>query len=292
MPNEFYGSYANDNDDIEDDLLENQNISEDEDEDDDDLGDDDSDDDESDEGQTWIQWFLENEENEYFVEIDDDFLTDDFNWTGMPHGCERIDIIKGYMLSDEHGNDLSDDEMEHLDEVARKVYGLLHSRFIITKDGIAKMREFYNIAKFGRCPRFNCSGQAVLPIGLSDIPGMYNTYIYCPRCQDIYTPRKLLHSYDGAYFGTTFAHFFLMQQTDILEGLNNGEYNEYVPRVFGFKIHKDSAYHKHRRKFIIANSDSPIVRTNYNSRNRTEQIDNAKSTTNPSNVTLNMKSSL
>lgn len=56
-----------------------------------------------------------------------------------------------------------------------------------------------------------CEGHPALPLGLSDIARRETVKIFCPRCQDIYRPRLSLHSsIDGAFFGTTFAHLFMM----------------------------------------------------------------------------------
>jgi casein kinase II subunit beta len=42
---------------------------------------------------------------------------------------------------------------------------------------------------------------------------------------------------DGAYFGTTFPHFFLMTYPYIKPAKPT---QSYVPRIFGFKIHKSA----------------------------------------------------
>jgi casein kinase II subunit beta len=41
--------------------------------------------------------------------------------------------------------------------------------------------------------------------------------VFCPRCQEIYYPRSSKHAnIDGAYFGTTFANLFLLQNPDLI----------------------------------------------------------------------------
>lgn len=54
--------------------------------------------------------------------------------------------------------------------------------------------------------------------------------------QDIYFPRsKYQGNTDGAYFGTTFPHLFLMSYKHLqLPELMN----KYEPRIFGFRVHK------------------------------------------------------
>ena len=86
-----------------------------------------------------------------------------------------------------------------------------------------------------------CRGQAVLPIGLSDTPNEDSVKLYCPRCEELYATKAPRHEHiDGAYFGTTFAHLFFLTFPE-LKVSKSKEF--YVPRVFGFRIHK-SAYKK------------------------------------------------
>lgn len=69
----------------------------------------------------------------------------------------------------------------------------------------------YKKADFGKCPRVLCYGQYLLPVGLSDIAYQKAVKLYCPRCEDIYSPKSSRHgSIDGAYFGTTFPHMLFM----------------------------------------------------------------------------------
>jgi Casein kinase II, beta subunit len=78
--------------------------------------------------------------------------------------------------------------------------------------------------------------------------GVDTVKIFCPKCQNVYHPSPIRHrnSYgtstnsssaiDGAAFGTTFAHLFLMTFNNLVpDGLS--EESAYVPRVFGFRVH-------------------------------------------------------
>lgn len=116
------------------------------------------------------------------------------------------------------------------------LYGLVHARFILTSRGMAAMREKFKNADFGRCPRVFCQGQPVLPCGQSDLLRQNTVKIFCPKCGDLYYPKSKytgLHM-DGAYFGTTFSHLFLLTYND-----QKPERNEqvYTPRIYGFKIY-------------------------------------------------------
>ncbi|GAA5898101.1 casein kinase II subunit beta [Sporobolomyces salmoneus] len=107
--------------------------------------------------------------------------------------------------------DLNDEQREQLETSARHLYGLIHARFIITSRGLSKMIDKYKKGDFGRCPRVLCYGQSLLPLGLSDIPYQKAVKLYCPRCEDLYSPKSSRHgSIDGAYFGSTFAHMLFM----------------------------------------------------------------------------------
>jgi casein kinase II subunit beta len=48
------------------------------------------------------------------------------------------------------------------------LYGLIHSRFVLSPKGLALMREKYLLGTFGTCQRVLCERQLVLPIGLSE----------------------------------------------------------------------------------------------------------------------------
>ncbi|KAH8926709.1 casein kinase II beta subunit, partial [Atractiella rhizophila] len=98
----------------------------------------------------------------------------------------------------------------------------------------------YKKADFGRCPRVLCYGQPLLPVGLSDISYQKAVKLYCPRCEDIYSPKSSRHgSIDGAYFGTTFPHMlFMMYPHMVPPKHNNGVVSIYRPKIFGFNVHE------------------------------------------------------
>ncbi|KAJ9111237.1 hypothetical protein QFC22_006537 [Naganishia vaughanmartiniae] len=79
--------------------------------------------------------------------------------------------------------------------------------------------EKYRRADFGRCPRVYCYAQSLLPVGLSDTPYTKAVKLYCPRCEDVYSPKSNRHgSIDGAYFGTTFPHMLFMVYPQMIPG--------------------------------------------------------------------------
>ncbi|CAI0539707.1 unnamed protein product [Linum tenue] len=136
------------------------------------------------------------------------------------------------------GDMFTEEQNELVESAAEMLYGLIHVRYILTSKGMAAMLEKYKNYDFGRCPRVYCCGQPCLPVGQSDIPRSSTVKIYCPKCEDIYYPRsKYQGNLDGAYFGTTFPHLFLMTYGHLKP---QKAAQSYVQRVFGFKIHKSS----------------------------------------------------
>ncbi|CAD6581869.1 MAG: casein kinase 2 regulatory subunit [Cyphobasidiales sp. Tagirdzhanova-0007] len=158
---------------------------------------------------TWISWFLSTKGNEYFCEVDEEYILDRFNLTGLNgevhHYTQALDMITDNL--DEPNDELRD----QIEASARHLYGLIHARFIITSRGLTKMVDKYKKYDFGRCPRVLCYGQPLLPVGLSDVPYQKAVKLYCQRCEDIYSPKSTRHGQiDGAYFGSTFPHMLLM----------------------------------------------------------------------------------
>ncbi len=93
---------------------------------------------------------------------------------------------------------------------ATDIYGLIHARFILTPKGLAMMKEKYLKGVFGVCPRVLCERQHVLPIGMSEEIRTSRVKVFCPRCEEVYMPKKKCHDVDGAYFGCSFANILLM----------------------------------------------------------------------------------
>ncbi|XP_034901593.1 casein kinase II subunit beta-2 isoform X1 [Populus alba] len=187
---------------------------------------------------SWISWFCNLRGNEFFCEVDDDYIQDDFNLCGLSSQVPYYDYALDLILDIEssHGDMFTEEQNELVESAAEMLYGLIHARYILTSKGMAAMLEKYKNYDFGRCPRVYCCGQPCLPVGQSDIPRSSTVKICCPRCDDIYYPRsKYQGNIDGAYFGTTFPHLFLMTHGHLKP---QKVVQTYVPRVFGFKLHK------------------------------------------------------
>jgi Casein kinase II regulatory subunit len=106
---------------------------------------------------SWISWFLSSKGNEYFCEVEEDYILDRFNLTGLntevQNYTQALDLITdnlGARLTDlpvvyciwlelDPDDDFQEELRGTLDIQARLLYGLIHARWIVTARGLAKM---------------------------------------------------------------------------------------------------------------------------------------------------------
>ncbi|GAD96623.1 casein kinase 2 beta' regulatory subunit Ckb2, putative [Paecilomyces variotii No. 5] len=182
--------------------------------------------------------FISSRGNEYFCEIDEEYLTDRFNLTGLNTEVQYYQYALD-LITDVFDLDADDELREQIEKSARHLYGLVHARYIVTTRGLAKMLDKYKKGDFGKCPRVACEQHPLLPMGLSDLPNNKTVKLYCAKCEDIYNPKSSRHaSIDGAYFGTSF-HNILFQVYPSL--VPEKSIRRYEPRVFGFRVHAAAA---------------------------------------------------
>ncbi|KAJ2341207.1 casein kinase 2 regulatory subunit, partial [Coemansia sp. RSA 2671] len=102
------------------------------------------------ENQTWISWFLSHRENAYFCEVPEEFIEDEFNLTGLSqtvnYYAEALDMI---LDIEDNDDPLDNEEVEAVEGSAEILYGLIHARFILTRDGLNRMEEKYENGEFG-----------------------------------------------------------------------------------------------------------------------------------------------
>ncbi|KAL6776549.1 hypothetical protein ACKKBG_A21590 [Auxenochlorella protothecoides x Auxenochlorella symbiontica] len=186
---------------------------------------------------TWIHWFCGLKGNEFFCEVEEDYVQDDFNLSGLGGMVPYYDYALDFILEAEsvHTEIMTEAQQEMVEGAAETLYGLIHARYVLTVRGLAAMAEKFRAGEFGRCPRVLCHGQPCLPVGVSDLPRQATVKLFCPRCEEAYYPRSRLHgNLDGAYFGTTMAHLLLLTYPALRPTKST---EAFVPRIFGFKIH-------------------------------------------------------
>ncbi|KAF3761567.1 intrinsic regulator activity, regulation of circadian rhythm [Cryphonectria parasitica EP155] len=196
--------------------------------------------------ESWVASFCSLLGHEYFAEVSEEFIEDDFNLTGLqsqvPMYKEALEMILDVEPEDdedeeededEDDEDISGDALDRrlpgerrqhnrmnsdlsvIESSAEMLYGLIHQRYICSRAGIQQMSEKYEMGHFGCCPRTNCNQARTLPVGLSDIPGEDTVKLFCPSCLDVYVPpNSRFQTVDGAFFGRTFGALFLLTFPD------------------------------------------------------------------------------
>jgi casein kinase II subunit beta len=94
----------------------------------------------SDEEYAWISYFCGLKGNEFFCEVEVEYIHDNFNLTGLsaqvPYYEFALDVILDVESNDDH---LSEEQQELIETEAELLYGLIHSRYILTKRGLHAM---------------------------------------------------------------------------------------------------------------------------------------------------------
>jgi casein kinase II subunit beta len=87
----------------------------------------------------WVNHkFISSKGNEYFCEIDEDYLTDRFNLTGLNTEVQYYQYALE-LVTDIFDLDCDDEMRETIERSARHLYGLVHARYIVTTRGLSKM---------------------------------------------------------------------------------------------------------------------------------------------------------
>ncbi|KAI9890194.1 MAG: casein kinase 2 regulatory subunit [Vezdaea aestivalis] len=189
----------------------------------------------------WRDWFISIRGNEYFCEIDEEYLTDRFNLTGLNTEVQYYQYAFD-IVTDVFDLDCDDDMRDQIEKSARHLYGLVHARYITTTRGLAKMLEKYKKGDFGKCPRVHCDLHPLLPTGLYDTANIKPVKLYCARCEDIYNPKSSRHAaIDGAYFGSSFHNILFQVYPALLPGKTK---DRYEPRIYGFRVHSAAALNR------------------------------------------------
>ncbi|CAI6249093.1 unnamed protein product [Periconia digitata] len=227
--------------------------------------------------ESWISSFCGLLGHEYFAEVSEDFIEDDFNLTGLqsqvPMYKEALEMILDVEPEDDEDDEEEEEEDEEDEDIlgderpagyrrasdrrhlriasdlsviessAELLYGLIHQRYITSRPGIQQMAEKYELQHFGTCPRVHCNSCKVLPVGLNDSPGHETVKLFCPSCLDVYTPpNSRFQTVDGAFFGTTFPSLFFMTFTDLDLGVNGVAPHNMAPGLGPGNIYEPRIY--------------------------------------------------
>ena len=132
-------------------------------------------------------------------------------------------------------------------------YTLVHQRYIFTRQALLAYEQLFNNDGLGvgKCPRYQCNGQSMLPHGEHWKPGVSRLRGFCPVCQNVFKTESAL---DGALLGPSWAPYFLLAHWNVqarkgkygqllempyykhLLGMEPIETGSVVPRIFGFRL--------------------------------------------------------
>lgn len=189
---------------------------------------------------TWVEWFCSTPQGRYFVQIDQNFIRDGFNFFGLkPYFKENykhaVEMIRGeYIPEDQRMNDISPE----VEKDAKKLYGLLHARYLTTSTALKEINKKYKDHEYEACPRVSCKKTRCLPYGVSEEPGVQILRMYCPCCREVYVAEdERCSTIDGAYFGHSYLLLFLQIYPEFVIQPKKTEL-----KLFGFRIEleKDS----------------------------------------------------
>jgi len=185
----------------------------------------------------WIPWFCGLKGHDFLAEVEEEYVRDNFNLYGLRARFQFYDHALEMILSGEapDDDDLADREFLQIYREATDLYGLIHARYIVSPHGLQVMRDKYLKGTFGLCPRVLCDRQHVLPIAMSEELRASQVKVFCPKCDQVYSPKSKYKELDGAYVGMSFPQIFLQSYRSLVP---LEPPRPFVPRIFGFKLHK------------------------------------------------------
>jgi len=83
---------------------------------------------------------------------------------------------------------LKDEQFLLLNQDTSDLYGILHARYIRSREGLALVYGKYLQGAYGYCPRALCDKQRVVPNGMSDKLRQNRVKVFCPKCEEMYIP--------------------------------------------------------------------------------------------------------
>lgn len=193
---------------------------------------------------SWVAQHCNRKGHEFFCRVPEEFMQDNFNLTGLSERVPNYEVALKRLLGPKYRPNTGDRSSrtmavipaDLIDRSAQMLYGLIHSRYVMTMEGVAAVLSKFLNRDYGVCPRVYCNNTQMLPIGLSDNVDDATVKVYCPRCNDVYEPRSSRHHVlDGAFFGTGLPHMFFMIHPEMRPQAPTAQYDA---RLYGFKLYK------------------------------------------------------
>ena len=178
----------------------------------------------------WKKEYLR--KNIWLCDVPVEYIADKFNVYGLQDEFSCFGLCCDIILGNTPPATLPMNTAKSLQQQLPQVYGMIHSRYIISPDGLKSMKQKYDQEIFGTCPRLMCNSEPVLPIGLSSHIGKQKVKVFCPVCREIYEARPKV-DLDGAYFGPNMAHILIDEYR--LAKRRKG-YSTLQHTAFGFRI--------------------------------------------------------
>jgi len=182
----------------------------------------------------WVNYFMTLRGNEFFCQVEDEYIRDNFNLTGLVSQVQYYHYALDVIRDIENDKEFAAEHLGMIEHDAEVLYGLIHARYILSNRGLYAMLDKFLQNEFGSCPRVMCNHQSLLPLGLTEMKGRKSVKLYCGQCEDVFNCKSSRHKYiDGAYFGTTFPHLFFLVFPELKP---KNEKQIYVPRIYGFRL--------------------------------------------------------
>jgi len=202
----------------------------------------------------WVNYFLAQQANNFLCRVEESYIVDTFNLYGLNQQFtfyeQALELICD-TLEDKNENGYTEEELQLIRNEAVMLYGSIHARFITTIRGLQTMRIKYQNFSWGKCRHIYCDDTPLLPVGLWDQKNKDSVKLFCPSCENIYEPSDPIYrNIDGAFFGTTFPHLFLLTYPSFKPKVK--VVNRYVPRIYGFRIASKGTRESLERKKKIA----------------------------------------
>lgn len=135
----------------------------------------------------WIEYMLDKKENSFFCKIPASFLSRPFNTYGLEKIIEDIGVVLRYIFQyNPYSKQKTVEYDEKLEKEAKILYGLVHTRFITSPEGLKQVKSMFLHGRFGHCPRVLCVGQNLLPYGLSSELNKSKVIGFCLKCCNHY----------------------------------------------------------------------------------------------------------